>query len=169
MQKTFSPFSSLLLEEGGPWRDGNMKGNVFFILFLILKKRALVYAAEIITHSGYASDQVWNKTELDCNNKKIFNFSYSSSSFPLGASQIQVTDGPEVPPDRVATARDLQILAVKLRQGSDVGSTGRYDDNRYVRVFLCLIQCNVCVCVGAYDLKNHSNSILQLKSYLRLL
>ena len=69
MQKTFSPFSSLLLEEGGPWRDGNMKGNVFFILFLILKKRALVYAAEIITHSGYASDEVWNKTELDCNNK----------------------------------------------------------------------------------------------------
>ena len=46
MQKTFLPFSSFLLEEGGPWRDGNMKGNAF--VFLILK-----IAAQIITHSGY--------------------------------------------------------------------------------------------------------------------
>ena len=33
MQKTFSPFSSFLLEEGGPWRDG-----FFFFFFLNLKE-----------------------------------------------------------------------------------------------------------------------------------
>ena len=36
--------------------------------------------------------------------------------------QIQVTDSPEVPPDRMVTATELQFLGVELRQGgSDVG------------------------------------------------
>ena len=64
--------------------------------------------------------------QSDCNNNIfilfffIF-FSYSSSSFPLGTVQIEVTDSLVVPPDRVVTATELQILGVELRQGPDVG------------------------------------------------